>query len=363
MEIISYKSFINKSKKFYQNVAEQKIKTQQNIVNKLSVFNLKTGEINNIKYNLEYEEYNNYLYNSYCADLLDKEQQKQGNIALFCTFTLNSSYHPFSKKSPNKNYKYDIKDGYNLLNNFHRSIYKNFRINRKHIKVDFIKVVEAHKTYTPHLHTIYYVNPSNVKQFKQHLKQQIKKYELGKQYKIIQQNKDFINGDIFNNAIPYLLKYLKKSLIVENKDYSLIGWRKYHKIRIFSASYKTHIKRYIYKKISTQLQLKHNKKYINILQQYEDLVSVKIYININTQEKTLFKISKEYISKKNEYMVIVNKELQYRFYKEITQLHNYKLELDEIEYFYKLKHFKIYKNNYNNSELVYDKSDYITLSS
>ena len=240
----------------YIKYMEYKIKKQDEYLENTIIFNKNTQERFTMSYTNEdfYNKLSNdNIYYKLSSEYLNDEMIKDGYIPIFLTNTLPTQYHQYKKDKngkliKNKKYKnYSINDGYQLLKDSHRNIYKNFRINRKYIKVKFNIVYEPHKTFTPHSHSIYYIKneESIIKLFKTHIKEQTKL--LGKQ-------QDIVVLDNQNKTISYLLKYVSKSLGEYNKVIS--GWKLKNKIRMFNLSKSSNKPpRYIYDRFTKNTPL------------------------------------------------------------------------------------------------------------
>jgi hypothetical protein len=350
------------------------------------------------------EDYNWMVFNS--ISLNERYSYNDKFQAIFLTLTLCSSFHKYKKVNDsfilNKKFKNGntINLGYKVLNEAFKDIYKNFRVKRDFIKVNYFKVFEPHKNYTPHLHSLIYIPKEYLSQFLAFLERKIKSNKnLGKQYKIE------VIRDI-ERASSYLIKYVSKGFSSENKDF--LGWRKKEKIRAFSCS-KTYLNREYFKKISHHFKpiLSEIEKYFGTRNIYEvishltKIVELKINLSygeivskiIGASERDIFVvIIKRYINihqnnsldfinftskkmLKNELIKLKKfnnfnyfllqrsaKNWEQSTFKEIKELFNLysKLESNKNQYRYKKDEFKIYKISpctmyYN---LIFDQNDY-----
>lgn len=291
----------------------------------------------------------------------------------------------FCRENHKYNPKNTINKGYKLLNKTFREIYKNFRINRKVEKIFYSRVVEPHKSGTPHLHAIIYVKKEYVSKFKQHVKNIKRKNKLGRY--------DFQTIKDITRSSSYLLKYVQKTTNpeTEEKFHFFNGWKKKHRIRAFTHS-NIELERYIFKKVNSVLKFSkglENKNPISELLENCD-------ISINTHCKTTkADINKSYENKNARYKVIINRTRTINEFKEefwieeqrevpyfelaflikkkkikhsdilringlsIVIKENVKYEFGEMRYNYKVNTFKIIDTQTN--ETLYNKSDYMLL--
>ncbi len=184
-------------------------------------------------------------------NFLNSEFTEKGLVPIFFTATLPSEFHAFprndvfigsgsldndfrfvgSEISFNK-FSHQIRLGAEKLQQLHRNIYKDFRINRKYQKdtIKFIKVIEPHKSLLPHMHCIYYCPPEYLTQFKRHIFNQIKLLGFNKKGCDL---KDLDN----KGAIYYLLKYINKELLgYSGLSESTTAWYSFHDIKQYVTS-------------------------------------------------------------------------------------------------------------------------------
>jgi len=234
---------------FYQN----KLNNRINFLSKLKIKNVKTKEEFRFNQNAEYLIKNDYLFLVYNSIALQKKYEiKSEYTSVFLTITLVSSFHTMKIKNGtlinNNNYEYGntINLSYRILINFFKRFYKDFKINNKYIKLEYFRVIEAHKDFTPHLHSIVFVKKDYLEEFKNYFIRKIK------------QNKNLgiytfeIINDITRSA-SYLLKYVQKDFALTNEKYKIYyGWKLKHKIRAYTFS-RQFIPRELFNKLSFHL--------------------------------------------------------------------------------------------------------------
>ena len=296
------------------------------------------------------DDYYWFMYNQKLLE--NKIIQERGYSTLFLTLTLSSEYHQFSKTTKRYNPKFNeentIEKGYKLLNSSFREIYKNFRVNREVKKVYYSKVFEPHKNFTPHLHSILYVKNEFKDNLIQHIKNIIKKNKLGKSFEI-EEIKDL------SRSSSYLLKYIRKNTNVNDSEKFRVfnGWKKAHKIRIFTCSILSGLERFLYKKI---------KNNTSITRDLKENPIVKILNECNIEITTTCKTTKQVKRKTNavenaKYSIIVKKERVQNKDKEEKELVK-----DFVDYL-RNDFWKCAKNNNFNDCLLYEhKFDLFTQS-
>ena len=387
---------LKESKKTFIDYSLKNIENTRNYYKKLQIENLTTGVISSPIYNFENiqkDDYNNilqrtnYLQNEIVADEKDY-------VAFFITLTLPSKYHPFTqieknkyKKNPNYNAELSINDGYKELNRMMTKIQKDFMIKttftkkqwKKH-KLKFIKVIEYHKSFVPHLHAIVFIEREFIEQFKKHLInifaadidriKTIKSHVSGKYVNktIYESNENIGRSEIeelenVERGVSYLLKYIRKSLNAENitDKHLLDGWKKKNKIRIFTMS-NVSIPRYIYKKLYINLGESIEKKQderFNILEKFEEICD----INVRTFFENELISERSFGNKTNaaRYIITIEKEKIEKEYYEDIEVDEDDFDLadeDEIEIRtqYRIDEFIIYDTKKNKE--IYNKKDY-----
>jgi hypothetical protein len=206
-------------------------------MSKIRKYNFKDGTCSNLTTDLEWYNKYNELYYINKFNYIHYLSLKLKYIPVFITLTLPSSYHQFKttknqkKLKRNKRYKgYTIEDGYKKLQEIFRDLYNNFSVKRSgkavKIKKHFIRVIEPHKDYTPHLHAVLYIPSSYLGAFERRFKLIVDKYHL--------EQVDYQVLDKEQYAINYLLKYVSKSLDGSRAD--IKGWALIHKIKMVTTS-------------------------------------------------------------------------------------------------------------------------------
>lgn len=244
---------------------------------------------------------------------MERITTEKGLIPIFITLTLPSKFHPFKKNKKkdtiyklNPNFDYieieeSINKGYKLLNKIYKEFYKNVKSNKKNKDMKFIKIIEPHKTLIPHLHRILYINPNTFNSVKKTFLKIVYKYKL---------KKTQIEEVTTSKGSSYIIKYLLKNFKSDELK-KFDGWKKNHKIRIFTMSNLT-LSNDIFKKlyynnknlnIKVLENIKRNKiKYKNLYEFYTKNTTIKkIYIDenykliktkiINNKKKNLFEFS------------------------------------------------------------------------
>lgn len=312
------------------------------------------------------KDFNNYKNLTYLKTKELERVCKCNNLEpMFITITLPSKYHPFKKTAGkyilNENFEFvaieqRITLGYKELNKIFREFYLNVKNNKKNKQLKFIKIIEPHKSLIPHLHRIVYINKGTLESFKNQFETIIKKYEL-KQTKI----EELTEAKGSSYIIKYLLKNFKK-VELEKLD----GWKKYHKIRLFTMSnldLSTELfKKLYYSNKDLNLQLLKDiksgiSKYANFYQFYtQNTLIKKVYmdennnilkVKLNTNETAKrFKITK-IIQIKNVYRLERKIEkLKTKIYKSFEALRDiyYSNRFEQFKKFYNIKAME--KENY-----------------
>jgi len=198
--------------------------------------NIKTGQVIIINYNYDSKQKAYVKTIEQKVNALVSLSKTEELVPLFLTLTLPSKFHPYktSKKGiKNKNhaYKYEniedsITEGYQELRDIYRSFYKRVKNYSKNIY--YIKVVEPHKSLTPHMHVILFIEPKQLEITKQLFYKVCKEHKL----KRVEFDESLLTDDI-NNAVGYIMKYILKTLNSKDEYFKrwLDGWRKKHRIR------------------------------------------------------------------------------------------------------------------------------------
>lgn len=279
----NYKKHLKYKSDVYSKYSKRKEQSNKEFIENIVILNKTTNESKALKYDYLQNARDNYLWFVFNQKLLEDKIQKMGGYsAIFITLTLPSSYHKYFTKRKSYNYQYNeentIDKGYKLLQDSFRNIYNKFKVYDKFVKTFYSRVIEPHKDFTPHLHSIVYVPNSFVNEFKKHTLNTIKNYELGEQYDLE------VIKDIERSS-AYLLKYIAKNTNPQSeKDFHKFnGWKKLHKIRVFTQS-QCELPRYIFKKVNSVLGLSKGLKGKNPIQ--EILENCNIVVNtFNTRTK------------------------------------------------------------------------------
>lgn len=306
----------------YIKISKRNIIKQNDFLSNIKV--KKGNSFFDLEYNFFNENKNNSIYNKYKSELLNNEMIKDGYLPVFVTNTLKSSFHAYKIKNNNKvkkNPKYKgktIQEGYNVLKDVHRNIYKNFKIKGKNVPVKFLIVYEPHKKkgFTPHSHAIYYIRPEYLNKFKNHIKNKSKN-KLGKQQEIVPLDQD-------SKVIVYILKYITKNL--KNNDeksqdfaHFLDGWKKTNKIRMFNSSKsKNQPPRFLFNKFSKNNQdffKKYGKEGQNLFKVFNKFVSYKIITKFKNEEK----IVEHTATKKDKFFIFVKRNRNQKVKKDILK--------------------------------------------
>ena len=208
----------------YNRIAHHRDVKNANFLNRRVLYNARTNTHTPIIYNEEWHLRQSYVYNTCKIDELNEQSIEKNLTPIFITLTLPAPYHPSSKEH---NPLLSVSDGYNHLLTMFRALYNSFYVDRKKVKnLKFIRVIEPHKSFIPHLHAIVYVPDSMVDNFKNHFNNIKKRFEL--------KQVDIKILDTAKYAVTYLLKYVQKTL---EGDDIVRGWAIHHGLkRIFTMS-------------------------------------------------------------------------------------------------------------------------------
>lgn len=271
-------------KKSYIQHSKNKELSQNSYLKTIKVLNKKSGEINSLNFDLK-KHYQNLYIDLIQNSIHITEHSKKNNLdtVLFLTFTLNTQFHQFKKNNNNKyihNKNYEdktINEGYQELNQTFRNIYKELkkvRSNRDNIEYQFIKVFEQHKSFTPHLHCLLFVNSEDLENTIKVIENKINQTSK----EILSDTKIRYNTDIKKNknntigrteieimedsskGVGYISKYIKKQFT--DNPYLLDGWKKINKIRLVTTSYNP-IPKFIYKKVNKYIDKSVKEEYRN----------------------------------------------------------------------------------------------------
>ena len=218
--------------------------------------NQSTKEILDINYSFDkyYKKYTKSIEQKvYTIEAIAKEKNL---VPVFITLTLPTQYQPFkSIKYKDKrlyadlNYEFkfanieeSIKQGYAYLNHIYRTFYK--RVKNSVTDLLYVKVVEAHKTFIPHFHILFFVKKEEIRIIRKNFDNISHEFNLSQTdlelvniNELQKQNPNIKTG--VNRASKYIMKYITKSLN-NGSDYFkarvLDGWKRLYKIRMITMS-------------------------------------------------------------------------------------------------------------------------------
>ena len=339
---MSFEKYVKNTKAYYKNLSIKKEIDINNFLNNFIIIEkIGLNDLINISHNEQQYRKDDYLWFLYNQKILEnKIIEEKGFSTLFLTLTLPSSFHKYSKTTKKKNPRYNEKDsieeGYKLLNNSFREIYKNFRVDRQFKKIYYCKVFEPHSNFTPHLHSILYVKNEHKEALIKHIKNTIKKNKLGKSFDI-EEIQDLAKSS------SYLLKYVRKNTNAKTEETFRIfnGWKKAHKIRVFTCSILSGLERYLYKKI---------KNNTSITRDLKENPIIKILNTCNIEITTTCKTTKQVKTKINKvdnakFLIEVQKErVQVKDKKELDTIKDF-VETLENDFLYCAKNNKLLEDS------------------
>lgn len=248
-----YKEFSRLADKYYK-VSLEKERNQQSFFKNNTIVN-RQGECFQMYHSFEkyYKAYTKSIEQKvYTIETLSKEKNL---VPVFVTLTLPSSYHPFQSieyngkrlyTGLNKEFRFDfislaISEGYQFLNEIYRIFYK--RIKAKVQEMLFIKVFELHKTLIPHLHTLFYIDKSEIRIFRKCFAKICVEFNLNETEISFEEIDDDTSSNQMrtgiNRASLYMMKYITKNLNDNRDIYEarvIDGIKREHKIRMVTMS-------------------------------------------------------------------------------------------------------------------------------
>lgn len=241
----------------YIAIYEEKLKAKTAYLSKLKVKNVITKDAISLNSNEDHLIKNDYLYLVYNSIALQKKFEFNDEyIAIFLTNTLASQFHPYKQTktkhfTKNRNFASGntVNLGYKILIKFFKSLYKDFKVANQYQKIEFLKVIEAHKDFTPHLHAIIYIKKEHLDSFERYYNNKISQnINLGRaKFEVI--------NDITRSA-SYILKYVQKDFSSQNNNFKIYyGWRLKHKILAYTFT-KQFIPREMFNKLTFHLSKK-----------------------------------------------------------------------------------------------------------
>ncbi len=378
----NYETFIKETKDVYifnSKRMENKIKLFRETI---KIVNKKNGVVSVLTHNPLQEQRDSYLWfmNNIkkTTDMLEEEY-----TCIFFTISLPSKFHQWVKKNKKLNCRYKkectISKGYELINQCIRTIYKNFRVNRKWEKTFVTRVIEPHHDFTPHAHGLIFVKKEYVEMMIKHIKSILKHFKMGKQ-KDIQIMRDTKKG------VGYISKYIRKTQNTDNEQlfHIMNGWKKTNKIRVFTIP-QNFLNRFIFKKINSVLKLSKDLENKNIIDEVLEKCSIKMTTSkYDSDNKFLNDVVKTYKHNKNVYEVEIKRDrIQRKKYTENIEIINDVFDIDyeklengyfeqltddiffirekdtiDIVNYYKVTSFIIKKGK----KIIYDKNDYEVLT-
>lgn len=236
-----------KNNRYIKN-SDKRYKKVNNYLSKFLFQDKKNNKYHILKKEIE-KEYNNYKNLIYLKTKeLERVRRNENLIPIFITLTLPSKYHPFKKSKngeyrTNKNFEFidlegRINRGYKKLNEIWREFYLNVKTNKKNKNMKFIKSVENHKSLQVHIHRILYINQNTYNSVLDTFNKIIEKYQLKQVVidKCIEKDEEVKIGKLEQRrGSTYIIKYMLKNFQLQELK-QLDGWKKTHKIRMFSMS-------------------------------------------------------------------------------------------------------------------------------
>jgi len=251
-----WESFLKHLEEEYIRIAKETEQKTKNYLDKHVLRLLDMNEFVGMSFDLQKKMRLDYLYYKGVSDYINRVAESKGLVPVFFTYTLPSEYHSTTTYgckngeercwNPRYNSELAIKDGYKLLQKAFRELTRYFKkkeTNKNLEEIPYIRIVEYHNDFTPHLHAVVFLPEYLIKAFEEKFHRIRKDYGLGKEY-------DFEVLKDKSKGSAYLLKYLRKTMLSSNKDslYILDGWRKANRIRLFTHSH-TFLKRKDFEKI------------------------------------------------------------------------------------------------------------------
>jgi hypothetical protein len=336
---------------FYKDTMKKRIK----YLNNKKIINTNSKDEINFSINEENMAKQELMWYTYNLIALNEQYSNDDYVAFFVTITLQSQFHKYKSFKNNhiNNPKYiesnSVNLSYKILNQFFRTVSKNFRVNREYKKVTFAKVIEPHKdNYTPHLHSIVWIKKEYAKDFESYLYKQIDKS------KDIGQSKIEPLEDV-SRASGYILKYMQKNF-KEDSYKNYYGSRLRHSLRAFTFS-KTLLNKDIFNKLSFNFS-KNTIKHPDIIEEYTNnyYKLVSMFTSVTTKiidtETGEVKESTKVASEDDIFQVLIKKERC-----KIDDIYEYK-----IDYLSKLTSIKSIESNLKSFKL-FDSFNYFCFDS
>lgn len=252
-----YKEYQTLQDKYYKLSLAKEHGQQSFLKYNMILRNQATKEILDINYSFDkyYKKYTKSIEQKvYTIEAIAKEKNL---VPVFITLTLPTQYHPFkSIKYKDKrlytdlNYEFEfvnieesIKSGYDYLSHIYRTFYKRVKNNVSDLL--YVKVVEAHKTFIPHFHILFFVKKEEIKIIRKNFDNISHEFNLSQtdlelvNVNELQEKKNHNIKTGVNRASKYIMKYITKSLN-NGSDYFkarvIDGWKRLYKIRVITMS-------------------------------------------------------------------------------------------------------------------------------
>ncbi|WP_148625823.1 replication endonuclease [Aliarcobacter cryaerophilus] len=326
------KNIIEKELLELREYSEKNEEKQKKFWSDKKLLNKKTGELEDVSFNLKKEYKKSYddIVSKSIYFRKEMEEKYQDNFtSLFITLTTNTQYHKYKKSAekdnlipnPRYNKKNTIHGSYVLLNEVKRKITNEFNKNdfgREKIFYRYIQVVEKHFSLEPHIHIVLFVPNEHLEATIRIIKNKMKctdekrvivddknkpinKYEINTNYfKNKYNNIGRCELEILQDSkkiTSYVSKYIEKSFKSDDIDciHELDGWKRKNKIRLVHSS-RTPVPKYIYKKIFSNITDEEKKEYEDLFCDIQNN-STLIKTDIKTGETKTKKALKEEIFK------------------------------------------------------------------
>lgn len=336
-------------------------------------YDMKSNDINEVELKFKEHKKGEFLSNSdrlygykkiskvMYLDYVNNDKKK-----VFITFTLpNKQFHKYNKygtetKTFNSNDKFEknVEKGLKLLNEIHRYFYHTLKykvkryckckniIDKEVINIDFIKILEPHKSLDGHLHSLFYIDNRFINLIEEVYNMTIEHFKLIEtKFEILQKAK----------ASTYLNKYLLKTTKSENLFYNQYK-RYFSKTRFFTSSNFKHTNQekieFVYKYLS-----KTKPRYIKLLKKGKIPIYYKLEqlilkgFFIFEEEKTK-RVSIDFKAIEKEFEKVKNKKDIEQFKRDILK------NIDTYTKTYYSKTIKAVK--YKKNE-IYNKQNYKTI--
>ena len=210
---------------------ESSLEASHNFMKNKSWINTNKWIMGKIERNLSNEWLDRYAKTLQVWKEIEYSTKELGLIPVFFTGTVIGELHPFANNSKliKEDWKTEkLKEAYQELQELHTQIRKQAKRTLGYSPL-FIRAIEYHKSFMPHSHIVYFVEPKDLKTFlkiiknKEQLNENIGRTET----KVL----DKYDTKKAKSPVSYLLKYLKKTVteIVKNPNQDNLkifnGWK------------------------------------------------------------------------------------------------------------------------------------------